>query len=270
MNRRQTLLLALLALLALFLFPSASWAGALSQVTPSASLKTVAAAPTKNQKKRDLRGAAMRSAAMAYGAQSGFAWETTVRNHWLLQHAALLDKVFTFRPFIDGNHVLVPSIVVGRRDFSLGGRQLADRTDISYRIQRRARIVSLPPTYRSYLVLPTPPPHPINPILYPRTSREKENYKRWVLIGWSQGTALSDRMFQINTRRLVRALEGRIRFDELNVSGEIEREIWSRSPAMTHRTSRTLDVGTTVLRITRDARFTSRARWQPLRIREEK
>ena len=227
--------------------------------------------PEESARKQALREEAQKKAALAWGAQAGYARRTEIRNRWLRSHARVLDRIFTFRPFIDGDgHVLWPSVSSGRRGFRLENPISAGSMLVSYRIHEPARIVSIPPTFRDYLVLSPGTPKKVNPILLPKNSREKKRWKEWTDKGWKTGERLSDRAFLIGTRRLVRAIEGRIRFMELLLSGQIERPIWSRSPATTLRTGEVLEIGDTVLRITRPARFTAADKWKPLSVEEGK
>lgn len=219
--------------------------------------------------KRALRTATQKKAALSWGAQTGYAKRTEIRNQWLLSHAEDLDRTFTFRPFLaESEHVLLPSVDAGHRAFRLENATASDSTLVSYRIHEVARVVSIPPTFRDYLMLDPGKPKTVNPILLPKNSREKSSWKKWTEAGWRTGEKLSDRAFRIGIRRLVRAIEGRIRFSELELTGQIERPDWAESPAATLRTGQVLEIGSTVLRITRAARFTDQRKWKPLNLEE--
>ena len=223
----------------------------------------------KKPLRRALRQNAQKKAALSWGAQTGYAKKTELRNRWLRTHAEVLDKIFTFRPFLEGDeHVLLPAVDSGRRGFRLEDPLSADSTLVSYRIHERARVISIPPTFRDYLILSPGTPKKVNPLLLPQNSREKEAWKKWTERGWKTGEELSDRAFRIGMRRLVRAIEGRIRFYELLLAGQIDRPTWATSPAATLRTGEVLEIGDTVLRITRPARFTPSEHWKPLDVKE--
>ncbi|MHB1285556.1 MAG: type IV secretory system conjugative DNA transfer family protein [Leptospirales bacterium] len=225
---------------------------------------------SKKVLKRALRQAAQKKAALSWGAQTGYAKQTSLRNRWLRAHAEDLDRTFTFRPFLAGNeHVLLPAVDSGRRAFKLENPLAADSTLMSYRVHEPARIVSIPPTFRDYLILSPGSPKKVNPLLLPKNGRERKNWKKWTDRGWKTGKELSDRAFMIGTRRLVRAIEGRIRFYELALAGQISRPAWASSPASTLRTGEVLEIGDTVLRITQPARFTAQDLWKPLDVREK-
>ncbi len=222
-------------------------------------------------RKRALRQAAQKKAALSWGAQTGYARRTAIRNRWLEKHSEDLDRIFTFRPFLAGNeHVLLPSVDSGRRAFKLEDPLAADSTLVSYRVHEPARIVSITPTFRNYLILSPGTPKKVNPLLFPQNSHERKAWKKWTERGWKTGERLSDRAFLIGTRRLVRAIEGRLRFYELALAGQIARPAWASSPASTLRTGEVLEIGDTVLRITRPARFTSADKWKPLSVEEGK
>ena len=222
-------------------------------------------------RKRALREAAQKKAAISWGAQTGYAKRTEIRNQWLKTHEENLDRIFTFYPFLAGNeHVLLPSVDSGRRAFKLEDPGSADSTLVSYRIHEPARIVSIPPTFRDYLILSPGMPKKVNPLLLPKNDRERKDWKKWTERGWKTGERLSDRAFLIGTRRLVRAIEGRLRFYELALAGQIDMPIWANSPASTLRTGEVLEIGDTVLRITRPAGFTAADKWKPLSVEEGK
>lgn len=227
--------------------------------------------PDDKVRKRALRQVAQKKAALSWGAQSGYAFRTHLRNRWLRKESLLLDRVFTFRPFLASDeHVLLPSVDVGKRAFKLENQTSSDSTLVSYRIHEPARVVSIPPTFRDYLILSPGRPKKVNSLLLPKDAKEKKLWKKWTDRGWQNGERLSDQAFRIGMRRLVRAIEGRIRFYELTLAGQIERPTWARSPAATLRTGEVLEIGDTVLRITRPARFTSSEHWKPLEVKEEK
>ncbi|MHB1287422.1 MAG: type IV secretion system DotC family protein [Leptospirales bacterium] len=226
---------------------------------------------SKKVLKRALRQEAQKKAALSWGAQTGYAERTVLRNRWLKKHSEDLDRVFTFQPFLAGNaHVLLPSVDVGNRAFKLETATSSDSTLVSYRIHEPARVISIPPTFRDYLVLSPGTPKKVNSLLLPKNSKEKKLWKKWTDRGWKAGERLSDQAFRIGMRRLVRAIEGRIRFYELTLAGQIDRPTWARSPAATLRTGEVLEIGDTVLRITRPARFTASKHWKPLEVKEGK
>lgn len=226
--------------------------------------------PSDKARKRVLREAAQKKAALSWGAQTGYAKKTDRRNRWLIAHAEDLDRIFTFRPFLAENeHVLLPSVDSGRRGYKIEDASTSAGTMVSYRIHEPARIISIPPTFRDYLILSPGNPKKVNALLLPRNAKEEKLWKKWTSRGWKAGERLSDQAFRIGSRRLVREIEGRIRFYELTLAGQIERPDWALSPAATLRTGTVLEIGDTVLRITRPSRFTASDKWTPLDVTEE-
>jgi defect-in-organelle-trafficking protein DotC len=225
--------------------------------------------PSTKARDRALRHAAQKKAALAWGAQSGFSARTKKRNDWLLAHEEILDRVFTFGPFVYGDHILLPAIAAGRRDFRLERLEKASSSIVSYRIESRARIVSIRPTFREFLMIAPGTPKRVNPILLPKNSREKKLWKKWTDDGWTAGETLSDRAFVLGVRRLVREIEGRIRFMELALAGQVEYPTYARTAAGILRTGDSLEIGDSVLRITRPASFTGSDRWRPLSYRDK-
>ena len=273
---KNKLALSLLALILCLLPEIAVSAGLPSGANSRQTLPTLGqaehpSAPGDPARKRVLRQAAQKKAALSWGAQTGYAKRTARRNGWLRKESLLLDRVFTFRPFLSSDaHVLLPSVDVGRRAFKLESTTSSDSTQVAYRIHEPARVVSVPPTFRDYLILSPGKPKKVNSLLLPKNSKEKKLWEKWTDRGWKTGERLSDQAFRIGMRRLVRALEGRLRFYELALAGQIDRPTWARSPSATLRTGEVLEIGDTVLRITRPARFTSSEKWNPLIVEEGK
>ena len=271
---KNKLALSLLALI-LYVSPEIAFsAGLPSGANSRQTLPTLGQAehpshPGDSARKRALRQRAQKKTALSWGAQTGYARRTSLRNRWLRKESLLLDRVFTFRPFLASDeHVLLPSVEAGKRAFKLEGTTSSDSTLVTYRIHEPARVVSIPPTFRDYLILSPGKPKKVNSLLLPKNSKEKKLWKKWTDEGWRTGEQLSDQAFQIGIRRLVRAIEGRLRFYELALAGQIERPTWARSPAATLRTGKVLEIGDTVLRITRPARFTAADKWKPLSFEE--
>lgn len=128
----------------------------------------------KKPLRRALRQNAQKKAALSWGAQTGYAKKTELRNRWLRTHAEVLDKIFTFRPFLEGDeHVLLPAVDSGRRGFRLEDPLAADSTLVSYRIRETARIVSIPPTFRDYLILDPGTPKKLILYCFPKTPGRK-------------------------------------------------------------------------------------------------
>lgn len=260
----------------LFLLPEIAFSSGMSsgansrQTLPTLGQAENPAKPDDKIRKRALRQTAQKKAALSWGAQTGYARKTRIRNRWLRKESPLLDRVFTFRPFLSSDeHVLLPSVDVGKRAFKLETATSSDSTLVSYRIHEPARVISIPPTFRDYLILSPGSPKKVNSLLLPKNAEERKLWKKWTARGWKTGERLSDQAFRIGMRRLVRAIEGRIRFYELALSGQIERPTWARSQAATLRTGEVLEIGDTVLRITKPARFTATDHWKPLEVKEE-
>lgn len=259
------------ALVLLFSLPISRAMGGLpppQQATPTLRQAENPKKPSTKARDRALRQAAQKKAALAFGAQSGFESRTKKRNAWLRRHEDVLDRIFMFGPFVYGDHILIPVLASGRRDFRLDRAEKASSSIVSYRIESPARIVSIPPTYREFLMISPGTPKRVNPILLPKNAREKTLWKKWTDAGWKAGEDLSDRAFVLGVRRLVLEIEGRIRFMELALAGQIEYPTWARTAAGILRTGDALEIGDSVLRITRPAAFTGADKWRPLSYRE--
>ena len=101
------------------------------------------------------------------------------------------------------------------------GGQSAAVADKIFNINRNARIVSTPRTWRAYLerewgAVAQPPE-----VLKPRTNAEKKEWVKYLTNGWKEGTAQADEIFQADLNKLVADYTGMIRYRKLLAQGVV-------------------------------------------------
>jgi defect-in-organelle-trafficking protein DotC len=190
-----------------------------AQVGPTAStLEKYHAASNMgkaNSNMTGLRYQALREAALSTGARAGLAWRAKQINAITYRHERQLDLIYNFHALLLDHNVLPPVLVEGRLaldQISDEEIRLADRT---YSIYSQARFVTMPPTWREYLLLTYKDPDIPDTSLLPRTDSEKEVWDRYIDEGWQAGLTQADVIFAESLGRLKRDYEGMVRYRTL-------------------------------------------------------
>lgn len=217
----------------------------------------------------DIRGDALKEAALSYGARGGLAWRTWHIRNEMEGRARYLDKVFDFRQLLiaaPSGLLIQPPVVSEAMDAILIENQgvdaaLADRV---LNINQNARIVTTARTWRAYLERQwgdvTPPPD----ILRPANKEERQIWEGRVREGWEKGVEQADEIFQVDLNRLVADFQGMVRYRSLLAQGMI-------SPPYAVQVDRgvtgggdTMRIGDRALSITEVSKLqTGYKKWQP-------
>ena len=214
------------------------------------------------------RAAAVRLAALRFGAHAGLARRTWEIAAMLGRHSGKLSAIYRFGDLVlsrDGFTVLPPVLAVTRRAFRLepaGTRAASARRVL--RIVEPARLVSAAPDWRDWLERSWRPAEPPASVLFPRNAREEARWRRLLAEGWAEGVALADDIFAADLDRLNRAFEGVVLWHRLNRAGmltapgvEIERAGVSGHESL-------MRIGAASVRIARPSRFElDTGRWAP-------
>ena len=216
----------------------------------------------------DRREAAVRLAALGYGARAGLArrsWEIAAM---LDRHAARLTAIYRFGDLLlrEGGFELLPPVLAETRDaFRLerSGSRAASTARV-LRIVEPARLVSTAPDWRDWLERSWLPAEPPAAVLFPRDDREDARWRRLVAEGWAEGRALADDVFAGDLDRLNRTFEGVILWHRLRRSSMVSAPALEVARAGVSGHERLVRIGETAARITRPARFELDAgRWAP-------
>lgn len=174
------------------------------------------------------RAAALRQAAHTYGAQGGLAARSYALNEMLRRYESQLDATFDFRSLVlpvgEGQTLMLPPVVTeAQMAFALGDNgNVARETACVYQITRRARLTSLPPNWRSYLVRHWNKPRRPSDVVLPRTKSEVAWWNKWVAEGWGSGEKQAVEIFLSDLSRLERDMTGMARYRVLLRSGRVE------------------------------------------------
>lgn len=174
----------------------------------------------------DIRGDAIKEAALSFGARGGLAKRTWEIRKELDTRERYLDKVFNFGQLLisaPSGFLIEPPIVTEAMNATLIdiGGQTAAVSDKMYNIIRNAQITSAPRTWRNYLerewgeVIPPPD------ILLPKDDEERAVWEEYVTIGWNSGYEQADEIFGQDLARMTADFEGMVRYRMLLSQGMI-------------------------------------------------
>ena len=217
----------------------------------------------------DIRGEAMREAALSYGARGGLSWRTWHIQQELGGRASYMDRVFDFRQLLIAapSGLLIEPPVVSEAENAMlinaSGTEaaVADRT---YDISVDARIVGTARSWRNYVERDwgevTPPPD----ILRPNDEYEREKWIAWVREGWERGVDQADEIFQDDLNELMADYQGMVRYRMLLAQGIITPPYALQIDRGITGGGRNLRVGDRAVQITGMPEFVPGAEtWQP-------
>lgn len=168
-----------------------------------------------NSSMTGLRYQALREAALSTGARAGLAWRAEQINGISKRHERQLDLIYNFHAMMLDHHVLPPVLIEGRQNLDQTADDILRLSDRAYTIQSQARFVTMPPTWREYLLLSYKDPDVPDTSLLPRTDSEKEVWDRYLDEGWQAGLTQADVIFTESLGRLKRDYEGMVRYRSL-------------------------------------------------------
>lgn len=184
--------------------------------------------------KSNLRLKAMRDAAISTGAQHGFLNRMERLKKEILGIDQYLDRTFDFSTVMklstDSSfelHVL-PPIIREAKDVTIMSDS-AQRKTISndfYEIIKPARLVSIAPNWRQYLVYANGAEitEPHNALL-PKTKEEQELWSEWVSKGWKAGEEQAEREMIHRIRKLRTDFLGMLTYTQLVEEGLVDKPV---------------------------------------------
>ena len=215
------------------------------------------------------RRAAMRAAALAFGAQAGLARRGREIAGLLERHADRLSDVYRFRALTLRAHgftVMPPVLAETSQAFRLGrdGTRAATASRV-LRILEPERIVSAPPHWRDFLIRAWPEPAPPASVLFPRDEEETVLWREWLRDGWARGTALAEDVFAADLDRLARAFEGLVRWRHAHLARMVSAPVLHADRAAVSGNDRLMRIDETAAVLGEPARFDLRAEeWRVL------
>lgn len=206
--------------------PGAVWADSPDQINADAVFSS------SNNGEDDIplaRATLIQEAAAAFGAQAGMAARTRELNNAATLRTQDYDRAFRFADLMIQPGFMAPVVTEGRDAYVQPNSREVRVADRIYRIEIPERLVSTPPRWQDYLMLPPPTPLAPDRIASPRTKAEKAWWNRWAQVGWERGVAQADQSFLSRMGRLRRDFEGMVRFKSLYQQGSITMPVLATS-----------------------------------------
>lgn len=214
---------------------------------------------------KDMRLRIMRRTAYTLGVQSGAHWREQQVNAILHRHAASLDKIFDFRPLLlDHGQVLPPVIDVVHGAIRLDSPTSGSSVVTTYRIEAPARLVSLPPNWRSWLILHFPPLTRVSRLLLPKTDAQKKVWAREAAKGWAVGIQEYNAAYAARLHSLERDYIGIVRYTILARQHIISVPQFATGNLGIQIHGHQLDIGQRLFRISWPSGFTPATHWHPV------
>ena len=217
----------------------------------------------------DIRGDAIKEAALSFGARGGLAWRTFHIRNELDARARYMDKVFDFRQLLipaPSGLLIEPPIISEAMDATLIDNRgmdaaLADRV---LNINENSRIVTAPRTWRSYLERQWGDVEPPPDILRPANDDEREIWSARVNEGWQRGVEQADDIFQADLNRLSADFKGMVRYRSLLAQGMVSPPYATQVDRGITGGGDTMRIGDRALTITELPQLqTGYKKWQP-------
>lgn len=204
-----------------------------------------------------LRAQMLTEGGQTAGFRGGMASRAGILSSELKRKAGHLDRLFQFATLIGPSGTLPPVIVEAKDVASFGSEQIRT-ADHVYKIEKEERFVSVPPTWRDYLLaglsvsgVAELPPFEARP----RDARESALWRDAVKAGWAAGEKQADAVLDANFNRLTRDITGMLLFAALRQQGLISGTQVAESVQTAIRDKKQLVIGERLKRVTDKASF---------------
>lgn len=216
----------------------------------------------------ELRVDALREDALAYGVRAGLARRSYEIQAVLQRDAGQLDRIFDFNSLLMDQNVLPPVLSEAQQVVQTEGADTIRIIDRTYAILRQAQFVTVPPTWRSYLIgsvtyTATPPPEPS---LRPRTQAEEQLWTQAIRDGWGAGVTQADQILGQSLARLKRDFNGMVLYRTLLSRGMVSKPYVAEARYGITGDSNRVNINERMLRITALPQLQPHGNWAPIAV----
>lgn len=178
-----------------------------------------------------IKMSAMRDAALATGAQHGYAERMGVLKTEVRYQSDSLDQLYDFGALMRATsrgetelYLLPPVIQSAENVMATDSEQKRIRiSNQLFVIAEPARLVTRPPNWREFLVFDSPRPlsYP-DKVLLPSTQEEQRYWAAWVAEGWKAGSIQADQEMTSRVRKLANTYIGMARYARMNLEQKVD------------------------------------------------
>lgn len=215
-----------------------------------------------------VRKKTMDEAALSYGAQSALAYYGSRYNEVVEKIAPQLDQIYNFNRFILANNVLPPVVRQARKEMASDGYESLRLTDRTIQIIRPAKFVTVPPSWRDYILVAIQRPDLPDERMWPRTDDEYELWAATVNRGWQQGKQQMMALAKQKLSLLKQDYTGIILYHELLAQNMVSEPMVGKDSLGVTGDKNSLRLNDQVLRITaRSDLNTKPTSWRPVVVK---
>lgn len=167
----------------------------------------------------EMRRQALQEIAGALGASGGLAFRTNQIKTEVDCYAADLDKLYDFKKMIIDNGVLPPVLTEGLANYAQESTDQVRIADKIYKIEEKAKFVSVYPTWRNYLRFSFPSYEMPDAAYLPKNDAEKAIWDAAVKEGWDKGVKQANEIYETSYAKLDRDYKGMIKYKILLAEG---------------------------------------------------
>jgi len=209
------------------------------------------------------RFAMVRDAALAFGVQGGYRERSLEIAARIEARAAQLDRIFPFAPLVERGRLLMPAVRFTQDEQVLHAGTLRE-TGRVLRVVEPARIVTMPPTWRDWLLLPTPEVVPPDDVLLPTNGEERAVWRAAITEAWRIGRLQADAVVTTQIELLQAAYLDRLRYKELLAQKMIQPPRLGQTDLGIVRADDVLRIRDTLYQVSASARFEEPSQWRPV------
>lgn len=211
-----------------------------------------------------IRMTGLAETAQSLGARAALANRAKRINKVLKEEQRKLDNVYNFYSLLLPNNVLPPVLVQGNNSLEVDSDTTLRISDKTYEILEQARFVTAPPTWRTYLWMNYKTPKLPHNSMLPRTSAEKELWKKSVREGWKKGLVQAESIFRTNLATITQKYKGMVLYRQLLAQNMVSAPYVAKTELGVTGDGHRMDVNDKVLRITVMPSLNKESRsWQP-------
>ena len=219
----------------------------------------------KEEVDQDVRFKAIRETATTLAVQTAVRYQYSRFNEEMESLSRALDKLYDFSLLLAHDGAVQPPVIVEANNalqIKSSVKSVSSRK--VYKIIQDAKIVSVPPTWRHYLIKKFDAIESVNSVLLPRTPQERSIWRDAVVKGWSIGIQQAQRVFDANLNQLNRDFMGLVTYQRLAAQGIIGVPMVAEGEYGVKIRDKVLDVDQRIFRITQPAKFNEVDKWQPI------
>lgn len=217
-----------------------------------------------------IRTKALEDTAMSLGAQGGLAFASDAINARLKKDRWYLETIYNFNGMMLSHGVLPPVLVEGNNSLNLADPNTIRVSDKTYKIVQQARFATTPPNWREYIWMTYTKPELPNHVLLPRTSEERDIWRKAVKRGWEKGIEQASSIFQQSLARLKRDYSGMMLYRKLLQQNMVSAPYVSKTELGVTGDGSDMRINDQVLRITELPKLqTDSNGWKPVVVKED-